>query len=124
MTLYEAKETDAKGQDVYFFWHWSQSEGTSAWWHAKGATTFMRNRLDVKDSDRNVTHWQSSSAHDVNGKYVKTGAIVGVDDIEAGLVGETWVNQSEIGPETAQLTGVQPENTPLPTRAVARKVVM
>ncbi len=100
LTLYEATETDSQGRNIYFYWHWSQTDSNNGWWHQPGETDFIRNHLDLTNDALVLTSWSPETAADVNGEYVQVGVSFGVKGVTVGAQSEVYVKDGEIGPET------------------------
>jgi hypothetical protein len=103
MTLYKGNETDDEDRNIYFFWHWTQSEDITPWWSENGRTGFVRNYLNLHQHSLKLTSWSPETSSDVNGEWVNVGATVGVKDIQVGISGEVYIRDGEIGPETSKL---------------------
>ncbi|WP_158057473.1 hypothetical protein [Halorussus halophilus] len=100
LSVYKSNETDSQGRYHYFYWHWSQTETNSDYWHDETHLKFMRNKLNIRSTEEEVTKVSPSSVSDLNGRQKSVGATVGYGGATFGISGEVYVKDATFGPET------------------------
>ncbi|USZ68821.1 hypothetical protein NGM10_03575 [Halorussus salilacus] len=100
LSVYKSNDTDDQGRYRYFYWHWSQTETNSDYWHDETHLQFIRNRLNIRSNDEEVTKISPSSTSDLNGRQKSVGVTVGYGGAEFGISGEVYVKDATFGPET------------------------
>ncbi len=100
LSVYKSNEKDSQGRYHYFYWHWSQTETNSDYWHDETHLKFMRNKLNIRSTDEEVTDISPSSTSDLNGRQKSVGVTVGYGGAEFGISGEVYVKDATFGPET------------------------
>ena len=100
LSVYKSNEKDAQGRYHYFYWHWSQTETNSDYWHAETHLEFMRNKLNIRSTEEEVTDISPASTSDLNGRQKSIGVTIGYGGATFGISGEVYVKDATFGPET------------------------
>jgi hypothetical protein len=103
ISVYKSNETDSQGRYHYFYWMWSQTETNNDYWHAETHLKFMRNALNIRSTEEEVTNFSPTTTSDINGRQKEIGASVGYGGATFGINGTVYVKDATFGPETGEV---------------------